>query len=198
LINGAVPLGYWQGVVDLTGTDPTADRLRGAPPTLVKSSAATAEMLGASFRRALERCARGPTRFDLLRLIIDVLELLAGSSDPDDGRGRPDWLVRARRAMDREDNLRVGVARFVELAAVSPAHLSRSVRACYDTTPTALVTDLRLRHAGMLLATSSLSVTEIATRCGFSSLPYFSRCFQTTQGVSPREFRRRARESVLP
>jgi transcriptional regulator GlxA family with amidase domain len=50
----------------------------------------------------------------------------------------------------------------------------------------------------MLLATTSVSVTEVATRSGYASLSYFSKCFQSTQGISPREFRKRAGKAVLP
>jgi transcriptional regulator GlxA family with amidase domain len=65
-------------------------------------------------------------------------------------------------------------------------------------TPTSFVAGLRLRHAEMLLATTSASLTEISYRCGFSSPSYFSKSFRSIRGESPRDFRYRAREAVLP
>jgi len=85
-----------------------------------------------------------------------------------------------------------------DLAGVSPGHLCRTMREYYAMTPTEFVTALRLRHAEVLLATTSEPLTSIAYRCGFSSPSYFSKCFHATQGVSPRDFRRRARQAVLP
>jgi AraC family cel operon transcriptional repressor len=100
--------------------------------------------------------------------------------------------------MGSEENLKGGVRRLGELAGVSAGHLCRTIRAHYGVTPTAFVADLRLRHAEMLLATTSASLTEISYRCGFSSPSYFSKSFRTSRGVSPRNFRYRAREAVLP
>jgi AraC-like DNA-binding protein/mannose-6-phosphate isomerase-like protein (cupin superfamily) len=196
-INVAVPSSFWQSMCDLTDADPSRGHRDEGFPRLVHLEGAAAAVCEAAFGRALERCTLGPSRLDLLRLVVEVLELLPDPATLEDAI-RPEWLVRARQAMEREDNLQAGVSRMLELAAVSPAHLSRSVRTFYGSTPTALVTDLRARHAEMLLATTSLNLTEIATRCGFSSLSYFSRCFRATQGVSPREYRRRARLAVLP
>jgi AraC family cel operon transcriptional repressor len=72
------------------------------------------------------------------------------------------------------------------------------MRRYYGTTATTFVADLRLRHAEVLLATTSMSLTEIARRSGFASPSYFSKSFQASQRVSPREFRKRTRKAVLP
>ncbi|MGH3491271.1 MAG: helix-turn-helix domain-containing protein [Actinopolymorphaceae bacterium] len=111
---------------------------------------------------------------------------------------RPAWLVRARDAMRRESDLRGGVPRLLELAGVSPAHLSRTMRVHYDTSPTRFVSDLRLEQARTWLATTDHTVTEIAHRCGFASQSYFTRRFRQAEGLSPREFRARARRAFVP
>jgi AraC-like DNA-binding protein len=95
-------------------------------------------------------------------------------------------------------HLRAGVPRLCELAAVSAAHLSRSMREHYGTTPTDFVTGLRLQRAAELLDTTSESVTRIAHRCGFSSQSYFTRCFRAAYGVPPREYRRRTWQAFVP
>jgi AraC-like DNA-binding protein len=89
--------------------------------------------------------------------------------------------------------------RLPTLAGVSAGHLCRTIRAHYGMTPTSFVADLRLRHAEMLLATTtSSSLTDISYRCGFSCPSYFSKSFRSSRGESPRDFRHRAREAVLP
>ena len=101
--------------------------------------------------------------------------------------------------MRREPNLRGGVPRLLELANVSPAHLSRTMRVHYDTSPTRFVADLRLEHASALLATTDLTVTEIAYRCGFASQSYFTRRFRARlHEIAPRESRIRARRACVP
>ena len=137
-----------------------------------------------SFRQALAVFAAQPRRFDLLRFLLEVLELLAEPTDSSDNL-RPSWLVAACGAMRLEENLQGGVRKLAQLAGVSPGHLCHSMRRYYGTTATTFVADLRVRHAEMLLATTSVSVTDIARRSGFASLSYFSKSFHATQGVSP-------------
>ncbi len=198
-INIAVPISTWHGMLDIAGVVSVDDLNRTQLPRLVRTSGAEADRLEALFRDALARYAQAAGKLDLMRFILEVLGVLeAQQASPGDSSRLPPWLVRACAAMGREENLRGGVPRLGELAGVSAGHLCRTMRAHYDMTPTAFVTELRLRHAEMLLATTSASLTEISYRCGFASPSYFSRCFHATQGLSPRDFRHRARQAVLP
>lgn len=47
----------------------------------------------------------------------------------------------------------------------------------------------RIEEAKRMLAGTDKSVSEIATRCGFQNISYFSRQFRRFTGVTPREFR---------
>jgi AraC-like DNA-binding protein/mannose-6-phosphate isomerase-like protein (cupin superfamily) len=191
-VNVAFPSSAWQGFLDLTRTDPTASWASARRPVIFRGTGAIAV-----FEHALERFQDEPGPYDLLRFWIDLLQLLS----PDDetaGPGVPDWLAKACTAMRAEDNLRGGVPRLLELAGVSPAHLSRSMRSAYGVTPTAFVTDLRLEHAASLLAATNTPVATIATRCGFSSQSYFTRCFTTAHALPPRSFRRRSQRAFVP
>ncbi|MGI5869391.1 MAG: substrate-binding domain-containing protein [Kiritimatiellia bacterium] len=51
----------------------------------------------------------------------------------------------------------------------------------------------RLAHASLLLASSSLSIAEIAARCAFESPVHMTTLFRRRHGCSMREFRRRHR-----
>lgn len=198
LINVAMPIPTWEAVWDLAEIDNADFWVEAGPPKVVSlpdEAVATAE---SAFREVLSRSALDPTKSDLLRFVVQVLELLEGSSRLSEGSHLPEWLARACATMRREENLRGGVHRFVQVAGVSHGHLCRALQAHCSTTPTAFVTDLRLRHSEMLMATTSASLTEIASRCGFGNLSYFSKCFSSSRGVSPREFRRGVRRAVLP
>ena len=47
----------------------------------------------------------------------------------------------------------------------------------------------RIEEAKRLLAGTGLSISDIATRCGFQNISYFSKQFKRFTGVTPREFR---------
>jgi AraC-like DNA-binding protein/mannose-6-phosphate isomerase-like protein (cupin superfamily) len=195
-VNVAFPSEVWEGMLDVAEVTSAGNWLKSPLPVLVRLPVDAANRAGPIFRDAVEHYSLAPDRLDLLRLVLDVLELLRGPAEVGQGSLRPSWLVRACAAMSREDNLQNGVPRLVELAGVSHGHLCHAMRNYYATTPTALVSELRLRHAETLISTTSLSLTEIATRCGFASLSYFSKVFRSAQGASPREFRRLARQNA--
>ena len=195
-INVAVPVATWRGLLDMAGVVSADELTKARLPTLVSLSGAEARRIESAFRETLARYHLVADRIDLMRFIVEVLDLLRAK--PGEGSLLPDWLARACTAMGNEENLKGGVRRLGELAGVSAGHLCRTLRAHYGITPTAFVADLRLRHAEMLLATTSVSLTEISYRCGFASPSYFSKSFRSSRGESPRDFRYRAREAVLP
>ena len=52
------------------------------------------------------------------------------------------------------------------------------------------LTEVRLKRADILLATTSLSVTDISMAIGFSTTSYFIQRFRARHGISPGKFRR--------
>ncbi|MDA8353977.1 MAG: helix-turn-helix domain-containing protein [Firmicutes bacterium] len=52
-----------------------------------------------------------------------------------------------------------------------------------------LLQSVRMKHARHLLATTNLSIREIASRCGYLQSHTFSRTFRRNCGCSPREYR---------
>ncbi|MBQ9784371.1 MAG: helix-turn-helix transcriptional regulator [Clostridia bacterium] len=58
------------------------------------------------------------------------------------------------------------------------------------TTPLQFLIDLRMRHAEELLLTGSLSVGEIAERCGYPNAYYFTNAFRRHAGKSPTAYRK--------
>lgn len=52
---------------------------------------------------------------------------------------------------------------------------------------------LRLEHAQQLLKKNDQAIGDIALRCGFSDIYYFTRCFSKHFGVAPNAFRKTSR-----
>jgi AraC-like DNA-binding protein len=186
----------WGSFTAMVGLDPSWATVPWLPVVTTDPSDAT---VLAPFETAIARFRSEPTRLDLVRFLSDTAPLLFPRyREVDAGRrGAPDWLVTSLEAMQDEENLRLGVSRMLELAHVSSSYLSINVRRFFDSTPTHLVLGFRLRHAAMLLATTTHSVAEVSTRCGFGSVTYFSTAFRRRFQTTPREYRARARGGAV-
>lgn len=80
-------------------------------------------------------------------------------------------------------------------AMAHEVHLSRPrffslYRHYFGVTPNADLTQIRLRKAAWLLAHTNLQVGEVARRCGFGSLYYFSRVFKKHYKWAPRDWKK--------
>lgn len=79
-----------------------------------------------------------------------------------------------------------------ELAALSgysPSHFSNLYKAAFETSPMEDLLSYRLTQARFMLESNSLSINEIALKCGFHSIHYFSRIFKSKNGISPLQYK---------
>lgn len=79
-----------------------------------------------------------------------------------------------------------------ELAAacnVSPSQLIRNFKKYLNCTPHNYLLGYRLRQSKQLLVTTSMSIEEIAEKCGFNSASHYARAFRAKETISPSEFR---------
>ena len=82
---------------------------------------------------------------------------------------------------------------------ISLRELERVFSRWLGITPGAYYRRLRLERARGLLEQGQQSVTDIAFRCGFASLPSFSRCYRHAYGHNPSAIRKRhLRAGALP
>ncbi|GMQ64252.1 AraC family transcriptional regulator [Vallitalea maricola] len=72
---------------------------------------------------------------------------------------------------------------------ISTYHFCRIFKQMTGKTPTDYVNGIRLDKAVYYLNKSQLNITEIALKCGFDSINYFSRLFKKHYNFSPTKFR---------
>lgn len=95
-----------------------------------------------------------------------------------------------------ENNLEYGFS-IEEIAAhvsLSASHFSRLFKNVTGASFTDYLTDVRLQHAQILLASSSLSINEIAGRIGISNGNYLCTLFKKKYGLAPSEYRKEIAE----
>lgn len=144
--------------------------------------------------------------FALLSLtssVFDAVGRLVGTAGArrtsmSNGVARPRDEVIAAIAAMRQDLGRVW--RIDELAtrvALSPSQLSRLFRTQTGISPAAYLARLRADRMAELLAATSMSVGEAATRVGWADPSVGSRAFKRRYGVSPSEYAARTRQRPL-
>lgn len=89
------------------------------------------------------------------------------------------------------DEETLSAERLCEDLGISKSSLYNKTKSVLGTTPHALINQRRIKHASLLLDTTSLSVSEIINATGFTSRTYFYELFSKTYGCSPSEFRQR-------
>lgn len=79
-------------------------------------------------------------------------------------------------------------------ACLSPRHFSRLFRQSHGASPHRYLLDLRLHQACELLDATSLTVAQVAARCGFEDTSHFARQFARRLGQSPSAWRTRQKQ----
>ena len=101
----------------------------------------------------------------------------------------PFALKRVREYVAAHLGRRIRLEQLAALAGLSQFHFSRAFKASLGLSPHAYVLRCRIDEAKRQLSRSSLSVSEIARRTGFSDTSQLSTRFRAFTGVTPSRFR---------
>lgn len=94
-----------------------------------------------------------------------------------------------------EENFRrdFSIAVLAEVSGVSQQYLCRLFNQTMNIRPNEYITFRRLQEAKLLLAESSLPVSEICMLSGFADASYFSTVFKRYEGLTPAEYRKKTK-----
>jgi AraC-like DNA-binding protein len=105
---------------------------------------------------------------------------------------------RARDLIDRWYSEPLNLAELASAAAVSKYHFLRCFTSAYGVTPAKYLCDRRIERAQDLLRATNLTVTEVCSLVGFSSLGSFSARFRERVGCSPSAYQARYAQAGAP
>jgi AraC family transcriptional regulator of arabinose operon len=112
---------------------------------------------------------------------------------------QPGVDARIRQVMDfacRNLSRRLSLDVLAEVGGLSLSRFAHLFRQQTGTTPQQFVEQQRIAQARQLLELSSRSIKQISNDLGFDTQFYFSQRFRKHAGLSPREYRRRAQQSL--
>lgn len=127
--------------------------------------------------------------------LIDILFQLHFESGPDyasqENIACNDALVRsATDYIEKHLTEKILIDKICRSIGTNASTLNFKFRREFDMSIGQYITDVRIKKACKLLIGTSYSVSEIASRCGFGDVYYFSNTFKKAQGVSPSEYRK--------
>nr|WP_246717598.1 AraC family transcriptional regulator [Microvirga flocculans] len=99
-------------------------------------------------------------------------------------------VLRARELVHASVAAGVSLADLAAAACMSEFHFIRAFRDAFGVTPAKYLERLRMQQAHALLQRTDLPVTEVARRCGYSSLSAFGRAFRRAWGKPAKTLRR--------
>lgn len=102
---------------------------------------------------------------------------------------------RFRALLDEQIVFTRSVSSYAELLSVTPTHLTRTVKMVSGQTAGEIISDRIMLEAKRKLTFADLPVAEIAYALKFSSTSYFSRFFSAHAGETPKDFRKKMRDS---
>ena len=80
------------------------------------------------------------------------------------------------------------VERIAEALGITRVHLCRKLKSEGAASPSEILKDCRMKAAADLLKAGETNISEVASRCGFSSATYFSSAFKAYFSITPSEY----------
>lgn len=153
-------------------------------------------------RREMETKAAG-YRHRVKSLCMDLIVLISrksigGAEVRSEPKGVPSWHI----VVGTKEYVLKNLYRDLTLGEVAwhvgkaEEHLARVFKRETGRSVFDYVREARVTHAQTLLMDPALTLTDIAERCGFNSLSFFSRTFRRLVGMSPSAYRRRTKAVI--
>lgn len=153
----------------------------------------------AQIRDAMEAVA-ARTGIDAVLRLLDLLDrlskltahsLASAGYHPGSDTGTEHRLSVVLAHIRKNLNGRLPVEEAAAKVGMTPSAFSRFFKATVGQTYIGYVTGQRITKAANLLIHESLSIAEVAYRCGYNNLSNFNRQFQAAKQMTPSQFRRR-------
>ena len=106
------------------------------------------------------------------------------------GQDIPSEIVEVIHYINHNYHENISLEDAAQLVHLSKSHFCRLFHSSTGATFLEYLHNVRLARVHQLLLSTTLPLSEVAARCGFSSTAHLSHVFRSAYGVSPREFRR--------
>lgn len=182
---------YWVHFRLAPGSAPARGRrLAAALPLPRHATPARPDRLAELFHRFIDDQESG--RLTPISAALLILLMLDELGQTGSGASTSGELLAARVEAWVGANLRraITASDVAEALSLNPDYVNRAFRRARGQTVTEFIHRRRIREARALLRETTLSLKQIAHRCGFNDPAYLRRLFRRYEGVTPMRFRR--------
>ena len=124
-------------------------------------------------------------------IVLELFAQVCRANESNNLESRAKWLDRVREMVHEKAATGLSVGCIANEVGVHPSHLARTFRRVFGVTLGDYLRSTRLDQAAGLLAKSSMSICEVAGKCGFSDQSHLTRLFRRQFGVTPSVYRSR-------
>lgn len=173
-----------------------AEQLRALPPYFPVRHAYEAERL---FDEVIAAQTDTRAPLELAASFFSLLSLLSADAHTSQTPTDPSALAvsQAKNYMDRHFREPIRLSDVATAVSLSPSYFHSVFSASVGMTPHEYLTDCRIRAAMDLLSLTSLTMPEIAEKCGFANQQYLGTVFKAHTGLSPAQYRKHHRRDYL-
>ena len=150
----------------------------------------TVESAWKMFYIARERSMENVYQLSALTYSFIMQMFAEGHDELERNTNAPAWLRKVKDYCIRNVDSDIMIEDLAKIAGCSKWHFSRQFAQYEGVSPHRYLMDLRVKSATMLLENSTLSIKEIADKCGFYDLAYFGKVFKSYMKMSPKKYRR--------
>ena len=152
--------------------------------------------------RAWQACAQEPAYYELsVRNALSELMAIMLAHIP---APQPGPAVKGMRDAERIKGMlqfihrqygeQLHTAAIAESVSISESECLRCFRAVIGTTPIQYLREYRIAQAARLLMTTGERIADVAAKCGFQDVSYFTKTFREMHGCTPKEYRESAHD----
>lgn len=102
----------------------------------------------------------------------------------------PKRMKNAKKFIDDNFDSKISVTELSESAGISEVHFRNEFKQCYGLSPLSYIKHVRIDNAKLMLCSGYYDISDVAIRCGFDSISYFSYEFKRITGMTPTEYKK--------
>lgn len=191
LVGGSTDSVFYQNYVLPLMENPAAEGLVLSPRIPWQADAC------AAIEDAWQACAQEPVGYEFqVRTSLSQLLCLLQASAPEGSKASKkhmrsaERMKRMLRYIHENFSQDLNTTAIAQSAGVSESECLRCFHTIIGTTPIQYLRQYRIQRSAQLLAQTQMPVSDIAARCGFQDVSYFTKTFRELRGCAPSEYRK--------